>query len=280
MNLRSYLRGAGLGIIVTAIVLTFSGTGKGNTLTDDEIKAKARALGMTEGNEVLTDVFTEAEAPEIAPVQDTEPVISEPSKEAEPLRDAAPSEVSPSETAAASEEVTASSETEAPSEEAEASSETATPSEETEASSETATPSEEAEASSETAASSEKGSSRVDQMIEEALAENKEANITSEVTGEDKKKSELLADAAETAEESVTGVVGTGAGFASIHVSSGSTSTAVAKALQDAGAIPNAAAFDAFLCMKGYDRHIATGEFRIPAGSSDEDIALILMRRK
>ena len=91
---------------------------------------------------------------------------------------------------------------------------------------------------------------------------------------------ELIADAAETENETDSAPVRTGTGFISVHISSGSSSTTVAKALEQAGAVSNAAAFDSYLCAKGYDRRLASGDFRIPAGSGEEDIALILMRRK
>lgn len=49
MKLKFYLRGLGIGIIVTAIILHFALAGKGQEqLSDDDIKQKAAALGMIE----------------------------------------------------------------------------------------------------------------------------------------------------------------------------------------------------------------------------------------
>lgn len=53
MKLRYYLRGLGIGIIVTAIIMSF--TRQPQELTDTQIKAKARELGMVEEN-VLADL--------------------------------------------------------------------------------------------------------------------------------------------------------------------------------------------------------------------------------
>lgn len=53
MKLRYYLRGLGIGIIVTAIIMSF--TRQPQELTDAQIKAKARELGMVEEN-VLADL--------------------------------------------------------------------------------------------------------------------------------------------------------------------------------------------------------------------------------
>ena len=305
MNFRSYLRGAGIGLIVAALVLSFSGGNKSHAMTDDEIKSRARELGMTDSKEVLADVFETTEAPSIEI-----PVTEVPSVEV-PTAETASTETESTEAASAE---TASTET--------ASLETAsteTASTETAAAETASTEAVSSEAvSGGTTAAGNSGSASgltkdgsasaagkkeapektevpektdapektdtagktVDEIIEETLKDAPKDNIQSDLTGEEKSKSELLADAVETEAESAPAVTDSGSGFVSITVSGGSSSTAVAKALENAGAVSSAAAFDSYLCSKGYDRHLATGEFRIPAGSSDEDIALILMRRK
>ena len=59
MKLRYYLRGLGIGIVVTAIVMSF--TGKKEELTDAEIKIRATQLGMVEKS-VLADIQKENES--------------------------------------------------------------------------------------------------------------------------------------------------------------------------------------------------------------------------
>lgn len=54
MNLKYYLRGLGLGIVVTALILTIAGPRK-TTMSDAQVKARAKELGMIE-NTVLTPV--------------------------------------------------------------------------------------------------------------------------------------------------------------------------------------------------------------------------------
>lgn len=59
MKLRFYLRGLGIGIVVTALVMGISNRDAG-TLTDAEIKAKAATLGMVESDSLkLSDVASE-----------------------------------------------------------------------------------------------------------------------------------------------------------------------------------------------------------------------------
>ena len=61
MKLKYYLRGLGIGIVVTAIIMSF--TGKPEELTNAEIKIRAAQLGMVEKN-VLSDIQKENESSE------------------------------------------------------------------------------------------------------------------------------------------------------------------------------------------------------------------------
>ena len=54
MGLRYYLRGLGLGIIITAILMIVSSGGKKAEMTDAQIIARAKELGMVDG--VLTEL--------------------------------------------------------------------------------------------------------------------------------------------------------------------------------------------------------------------------------
>lgn len=86
MKLRYYLRGLGIGIVVTALIMGI--TGKDSVaLTDAEIKAKAYELGMVEGDSIkLSDLQPTASArpsdtapPEAArtPEATAEPTVTE-----------------------------------------------------------------------------------------------------------------------------------------------------------------------------------------------------------
>ena len=56
MNLKYYLRGLGLGIVMTAILLGITAGGKKETLTDEEIVARAKSLGMADEAELSASV--------------------------------------------------------------------------------------------------------------------------------------------------------------------------------------------------------------------------------
>ncbi len=235
-------------------------------MTDDEVKARALELGMTDGNEVLSEAYTVAEAPEVAEKAEeadvpdvtensapSEAVLSENMPTEAMPTEIMPTEIMPSETVSDEEEVSKAADGAS------------------EASNSTVTGSDEQ--------NSEETRKTEDQVIEESLEGQQTTSLTSDLTGEDKTKSELLADAAETEAESASPITDSSSGFISVHINSGSTSTAVAKVLENAGAVSSALDFDQYLCANGYDRKLSTGDFRIPAGAGDEEIARILMRR-
>ena len=66
MNLKFYLRGLGIGIVVTALLLSLSSRNP-SELTDEEIKARAAELGMVE-QKVLSDISTPE--PEVKPTEE------------------------------------------------------------------------------------------------------------------------------------------------------------------------------------------------------------------
>lgn len=55
MNLKYYLRGLGIGIVMTALIMGISAAGKNKPLSDSEIIERAKALGMTEESTLLAD---------------------------------------------------------------------------------------------------------------------------------------------------------------------------------------------------------------------------------
>lgn len=56
MKLKYYLRGLGIGIIVTAVIMGIASGNRKETLSDREIKERAAALGMVEQGSSLADM--------------------------------------------------------------------------------------------------------------------------------------------------------------------------------------------------------------------------------
>lgn len=59
MKLRYYLRGIGIGVIVAAAICICASFAKSDKMTDEQIKAKAKELGMTESSTLLADAAKE-----------------------------------------------------------------------------------------------------------------------------------------------------------------------------------------------------------------------------
>lgn len=100
MNLKYYLRGLGVGIVVTALIL---GIGLGNrkeTLSNEEIKERARALGMVEESITVAEAAQQEE--EKKPETEQEPVITESPEPTQSAAITASPELSASEEAAES----------------------------------------------------------------------------------------------------------------------------------------------------------------------------------
>lgn len=101
MKLKYYLRGLGIGILVTTVILSLAGVGRKN-MTDEEVVKRAKELGMVEST-LLSDLPDQTKTDEVRP---TEPEISLQPETSEPEESASTPEtpVAPEETPEAPEE--------------------------------------------------------------------------------------------------------------------------------------------------------------------------------
>lgn len=79
MKLKYYLRGLGIGILITTVILSLAGIGRKN-MTDEEVVKRAKELGMVEST-LLSDLPDQTKAEEVRP---TEPGTPEPEVSPEP----------------------------------------------------------------------------------------------------------------------------------------------------------------------------------------------------
>ncbi len=100
MKLKYYLRGLGIGILVTTVILSLAGVGRKN-MTDEEVVKRAKELGMVEST-LLSDLPDQTKTDEVRP---TEPEISLQPETSEPEESASTPEtpVAPEETPVAPE---------------------------------------------------------------------------------------------------------------------------------------------------------------------------------
>lgn len=199
MKRKYYLRGLGTGILVTALILIIA-SGQKETMTDEEVKARAKELGMVEST-LLSELANQTPEPDTPGT--TPETTTEPATEPETTEEATPEPAAEPET-------------------------TAEP-----------TP-------------------------EPAV----EPEATAEPTPEPTAEPEPTTDPA-TEQESVL-----------ITIRSGESSVSVSKALEEAGLVASAQAYDRYLCENGYDKKIRSGEHRIPVGADDAEIAAIITSGK
>lgn len=114
MKLKYYLRGLGIGILVTTVILSLAGVGRKN-MTDEEVVKRAKELGMVEST-LLSDLPDQTKTDEVRPTEpeiSLQPETSEPEESAStPETPAAPEETTTTQEApAASEETTTTQET-------------------------------------------------------------------------------------------------------------------------------------------------------------------------
>lgn len=280
MKKKYYLRGLGIGIIVTAILMSVTMQKKTTPMSDDEIRQRARELGMEDKYEttVLSQGVSANTAKqetkakdETKPIKDseaelaradekrqeenknTETALDKPKKDAGQLTD---SKEEPKEMA------------EEPKEKAEEPKEKAE-----EATEKTEKPKEKAEELEEI------------KTDDEAEEESADASLKTEKDKQDTNKqtqNEKQEEATEKTEKAEAADNETKKALEKtyrITVAGGDGSYTVAKKLEQAGMIEDAAAFDRFLCANGYDRKICVGEHTFQPTDDHKQIAENLIKK-
>ena len=259
MKLRYYMRGLGIGIFVTAILMALTIHGKTERLTDEQIIERAEALGMEMkySSDVLADTVSENAAEDTKPAELPNQVKEETSlsnqlqaeeMEENPLLAGAGVDFSADEQ---DNNVADTAQQDIYHEDPDAA-------ERTEAKTDTTDRKEQTQdGSAQENAAGEKNTAQ------NASADAKAAGQDEGVAGE--------TSAADT--QTVTGAA------KQITVSSGDGSDTVARKLYEAGLISDASAYDRYVCQNGYDKKICTGVKTIPAGAGEAEIAKILTTR-
>ncbi len=226
MKLRYYLRGLGIGILVTAVILTIVLRGW-NTMTDAEVVERARELGMEDKYEAGT----------LAQMNSDQTAAA-----ADKTADKADGAETGTDKEKADSTVAAADKTEA----ADSDGKTA-----------------------DKADAAEAGTDKEKADSAEAAADKTEAADSDGKTADKAEGAEAGTDK-EKADSTVAAV--------EFVVNSGEGSDTIAAHLAKAGIVKDGAAFDAFLCSKGYDRKLRAGNHTIPANATDEQIAQALMQ--
>ena len=247
MNLKYYLRGLGVGIVVTSLILGIGLGSRKETLSNEEIKERARELGMVEESITVAEAAAqkEEEAQEaevtVAPVpeenaeSDAEPIVNaEPEVSSEPaVSTGAEPEVSsePAVSTGVAPEVS----------------------------------SEPAVSTGAAPEASEKPN--VSAASEPAASTAPEAGATPEA-GVKPGADEAEEDSGTAPEKEIV----------DITINPGEGSYVISQKLEQSGLIDDAAEYDAYLCDNGYHTKLRAGVHKIPMGSTREEIAKLLCR--
>lgn len=251
MKLRYYMRGLGIGILVTAILMAVTIHGKTEHLTDEQIIERAEALGMEMkySSDVLADTVSENEA------GSTETGLSDQVKEETSLAN----------------QLAAGEKTENPLLNMGAENKPASEDDEKTDSLQQDIYHEDPDAAERTETKTD--SSADADSAEEGTTEESTADAQDESTADDSKQTDAAGNSDAADAQAMAGST------KEITVSSGDGSDTVAGKLYEAGLVSDAAAYDKYLCQNGYDKKICTGVKVIPAGASDAEIAKILTTR-
>lgn len=260
MELKYYLRGLGLGIVVTAIIMGIASS-RGKAMTDDEIIARAKQLGMTE-NRVLTEAASE---------------------DADTGEDGAGNDVGNSgtdddgeDTAPAQSDEMRSEEVTQPENEMQN-----TPESRNDASSDsngTLAATDNTTVSGvpddgETGQGVQTGQNAQNGQDTQAGQNAESGQGAQEAAAEHDEDGENAPEQAGETDQRAEEASGKSA---VITVGSGDGSYTVSKKLEDAGAVGSASAFDTFLCENGYDKKIRAGHYTIPPNASNDQIARMI----
>lgn len=252
MKLKSYLRGLGTGIFISAVLMGIAVSGKTKELSDAEIKTRAKALGMVEEGSVLVKPTTEPEEvkedtetktePEAKPETRTEAKSEKKAEDKTDINAAGEDGAGPENTAEEDVKVPAGGSKDTG---------IAVLEEEPEPTDEPET-----QGALEDDADNDIRGSKED-LAMGGQSEKKSSN--EKVSGLQNSSKELGYNE-----------------FFTIQIASGSSSETVSRLLKSGGAIDDADEFDDYLCSNHYDKKIAPGVFKIPVGADYQQIADII----
>ena len=247
MNLKYYLRGLGVGIVVTSLILGIGLGSRKETLSNEEIKERARELGMVEESITVAEAAAQKEEEAQEAEVTVAPVPEENAEsDAEPIVNAEP-EVSSEPAVSTGAEPEVSSEP---------------------AVSTGVAPDVSSEPAVSTGAAPEASEKpNVSAASEPAASTAPEAGATPEA-GVKPVADEAEEDSGTAPEKEIV----------DITINPGEGSYVISQKLEQSGLIDDAAEYDAYLCDNGYHTKLRAGVHKIPMGSTREEIAKLLCR--
>lgn len=251
MNLKSYVKGIGVGMIVASLILIISGNlNKG--ISDEDVIKRAKELGMVENSSVIQN----SDATEVAIGSSAD-----------------------SDGAASKENVSEEKKTDNDTNLKDSDSSDSYASDKEDINSIIVSDSNKEDDTSTASDDSQKGNSSVasDDSRKETNSSNvsddsKKGNDSADVKDDSDKDSDSVNVADASNDKSDTNASATGE-TVKVEVKSGMSSESVASAVMKAGLVDSDTEFNKYLCENGYDKRLRVGSFEIPKGSDFETIS-------
>ncbi|MBQ0042225.1 MAG: hypothetical protein KBS85_02725 [Lachnospiraceae bacterium] len=262
MKLKFYLRGLGIGIIVTAVLMGVATSGN-NQMTDEEVKKRAVELGMVDDTSTLTQGYGTVT---FTPTESDHPNIIVPTEGISSLGPATTLQLTPAaitQTADDTENIPTSDPV------GEATIEPTEAAQMTEVPMVTEKPT---QAPTEVPKVTEKPTqapTEVPKVTEKPTPVPTEAPKVTEVP-----------KITDTPTPEPTKAPSQGSSSYNVEVRKGDSSGSVCKRMEQAGIIESAKDFDKYLCKMGYDTHLAFGEHTITSDMTYEQMAKALMGKQ
>ena len=269
MKLKYYLRGMGIGIILTAIVMGFALGGRKATMSDAEVIQRAKTLGMIEADSgVLTDT---AEGVNVSNENDTSSSDKALAEEGGPVFE----EIQPEVTGSDSSVSSVSGEKEETKDESTAPGKSSS-------TTEVQTEEQDVVTQDNAQSSTSGGDTKKTEEASELTSSDSSATASSEQStqlqesalGEELSEFNNDSSANENSSEPAQPQVPS----KTVTIPGGTSSDGVAEILYREGFVDNAVNFNRFLIETGKDRIIRSGVKTIPEGASYEEIASIITK--
>ena len=293
MRLKFYLRGAGIGVVVTTIVLAIIFAMNPKSITDDEIKQRAKQLGMMEASEVEKMISKEAadtstasktddyDTPDTKADPDT--TVDEKSEGAQNTdstddkQDAADADAEKTDTEKIDTEKTDTEKTDTDKSEDAAKSVEEDKTEKTEDKEKKESTDKKENTEKKDNTDKKDNTEKNDNADKKDSTDKKDTEEKKDTTDNTQKPAETVKpDTAETAEKPAQ----SNGESRTIKIHSGNVSSTVAGYLYKAGLVESASDFDNYIQTVKKDRVIMCGTFDIPVGSTYDEIINIITKEK
>ncbi|SDB39132.1 hypothetical protein [Butyrivibrio sp. INlla16] len=267
MKLKYYLRGLGLGIVLTAVIMGIALGKRTAKMSDEEIIKRAKQLGMVEAESTLSSYSETAKNSEVIDEANNTASDSQVDEKGEEIFE----EIHEDESAAG-ESVPEVDEKTQESEPTGESSESISAEEDVKLASDNASET----ASTETLQAEETGA----ETSETETSETETSTDEAEIAPEEASVSEAASTNDSSNESSETSQVANSSdtNYVVVVLPSGSDSDDCARILREAGIITDGVEYNNYLISTGKDRFIRSGTKQIPRGASFEEITSIITK--